>query len=126
MPRPRKDGTAARAVNKRKLTPLFVTKARPQANTYLVWDIEQRGLALAVRPNGHKAFKCIYTFHRRARWYHLGDARAIGLSGARKLAREVMIKVAGGADPQADRKAERSAGTFEELANRYRDEYAKV
>ena len=36
-----------------------------------------------------------------------------------------MNQVANGNDPQADRKAQRQLGTFEELANRYVEEYAK-
>ena len=72
-----------------------------------------------MQPTGHKAWKCIYAFHGRPRWYHIGDAAAIGLADARKLAANVMFEVARGLDPQAQRKAERSLGTFEDLASRY-------
>jgi hypothetical protein len=48
---------------------------------------------------------------------------AIGLSDARKLAGQVMVQVAQGQDPQANRKAMRTSGTFGELAALYR-EYA--
>jgi len=59
------------------------------------------------------------------RWYHLSNANAITVAQARKLANEIMYKVAQGQDPQADRKASRHSGTFEELAKRYVEEYAK-
>ncbi len=36
-----------------------------------------------------------------------------------------MNQVAKGKDPQADRRAHRQLGTFEELASRYVEEYAK-
>jgi integrase len=124
MPRPRRDGTPATAPNRRKLNELFLKKLQPQPRPFVVWDTHRRGLAIQVQPTGHKAWKCIYAFHGRPRWYHIGDAAAIGLADARKLASSVMFEVARGVDPQAQRKAERSLGTFEDLAGRYR-EYAQ-
>src|ERR1019366_1291157 len=121
----RSDGTLAAAPNKRNLTELYIKKTAPRERTFLVWDTFQRGLALQVRPSGHRAWKCVYTHHGRPRWYHIGNAAAIGLSDARKLARRVMFQVAEGKDPAAEKKAERSKGTFEELATRYVEEYAK-
>jgi integrase len=91
----------------------------------MVWDAKQRGLALSVRPNGHMAWKCVYAFHGRARWYHIADARALGLAKAREVAEDVMYRVARGEDPQASRKAARTAGTFEELTTRYFKEWAQ-
>jgi hypothetical protein len=52
-------------------------------------------------------------------------ADAIGLADARVLAAEIMLAVARGKDPQAERKAARGAGTFEELAQRYVDDFAR-
>jgi len=67
----------------------------------------------------------IYHHQGRLRWYRLGNHRDIGLAGARDLARKVMNQVADGKDPQADRKALRGLGTFEELASHYVEVYAK-
>jgi integrase len=50
---------------------------------------------------------------------------AIGLAAARKLAGKIMVEVAEGKDPQADRKAERTSGTFGELVLQYRDHAMK-
>src|SRR5262247_3546722 len=111
--------------NKQKLTSLTVTKLRPTAKPYLVWDSYQRGLALQIQPSGYRSFKLIYRFHNRPRWYHIGAADAIALADARKLAAELMLEVARGKDPAAERKAERGAGTFAEMAERYVEEYAK-
>jgi integrase len=47
------------------------------------------------------------------------------LSDARTLAAEAMLNVAKGKDPAAEKKAERGAGTFADLAVRYVDECAK-
>lgn len=125
MPRPRRDGTPAQAPNKCKLNDLFVKRLKQQARAFVVWDSYQRGLAIVVQSTGHKAWKCVYSFHSRPRWYHIGDAAAVGLADARKLASRVMFQVAEGKDPCAERKAQRSKGTFEELATRYVEEYAK-
>src|SRR5215813_7084858 len=119
MPRPRRDGTPTAPPAKRKLTDLSIRRLVPKDRPYLIWDSHQRGLAISVQPTGHKGWKVIYPFHGRPRWYHLGAADAIALSDARRLAARVMFQVAEGKDPQADRKAARSKGTFEELAARY-------
>ena len=132
MARPRRDGKPSREKRKHKLTSLFVEKAKPEEHGYLVWDTLQKGFVLSVRPTGYKAFKCVYAFHRRVRWYHIADATAIGLADARALAAEVMLQRIKGSDPQAEKKkakveemSERSKGTFQELAKLYLEEHAK-
>ena len=73
MPRPRRDGTPARSEpNKRRLSDAFVRTVRPDPDRVIVyWDTLQHGLALAVQPSGHRAWKCVYTIRRRGpRWYH--------------------------------------------------------
>jgi integrase len=90
-----------------------------------VWDSKQNGLALQIRPNGLRAWKVICNVRGRTRWFHLGAGNAIGLKEARVLARDIMYAVAKGEDPQADKRARRSAGTFAELAERYREDYAQ-
>jgi integrase len=119
MPRPK------RAARKRRLTELSVRKARPESTSYLIWDMLQRGLALRVQPSGSKAWVAIYSRHGRPRWLHLGDANAIALGDARTLAAEAMLVVARGKDPAAEKKAERGAGTFADLAERYLEQWAK-
>ena len=114
-----------RAPLKRRLTELYVRKLKPKAQPFLVWDTHQRGLAVRVQPTGARAWKCIYSHHGRPRWLHLGDAGAIGLADARTLAAEAMLAVARGKDPAGEKRAERGAGTFAELAERYVEHYAK-
>jgi integrase len=111
--------------NKQKINALTVARLKPAEKPYVVWDTLQRGLALRVRPTGARSWKAIYNRHGRTRWLTLGDANAIGLADARQLAAEAMLAVARGGDPAADKKAERSQGTFEELAARYVAEYAQ-
>jgi integrase len=106
---------------KTKLNDLYIRRLKAhEKGPYLVWDTHQRGLAIQVQPTGSKAWKCIYPFHGRPRWYHIADAAAVGLADARLLASRVMFQVAEGKDPQAERRAARGADTFEDLATRYR------
>jgi len=127
MPRTRRDGTPARSANKRRLSNAFIKTVRPDPDRVVVyWDTLQRGLALTVQPSGHLAWKCVYTIRGRGpRWYHMGNARAITLSNARKLASRIFYQVAEGADPHADRLALRGRGSFELLAKRYVEEHAR-
>lgn len=125
MPRPRRDGSPTRPVNKRKLTELYVKRIQPQPTTFAAWDTLQGGLALVVRPNGYRAYKCVYSFQGRVRWYHLAAADEISLEQARELAHEVMYAKAKGKDPQAEKRAKRSAGTFGELVELYFEQHAK-
>ena len=99
-----------RPPNKIKLNELTLQRLKPRARPYLVWNPLQHGLAISVQPSGSRAWKVIYSRHGRPRWYTIGRASAIGLSDARKLAGKIMVRVAEGEDPQADRRAERSAG----------------
>jgi integrase len=99
-----------------------VRKVRAEESAFNVWDDKERGLVLRVQPSGHKAFKAVYSVGGRARWYHIG---AIGLADARRIAQQVRLDVAHGKDPAAERRAERTAGTFAELADRYVNEHAK-
>lgn len=127
MARPRQDGTPARKPDRRRLTEGFVKTVGSDFTRVLVfWDVLQRGLALMVQPTGHRAFKCVYTVRGRGpRWYHIGDARAIPLADARRLTAKMMVAVAEGADPHADRVALRGRGSFEQVAERYLEEHAK-
>jgi integrase len=128
MPRPRRDGTPARSeLNKRRLSEAFIQTVRPDPDRAIVyWDTLQRGLALLVQPSGHRAWKCVYSIRQRGpRWYHLGDARAVALIDARKLASKIMYQVAQGGDPHADRLALRGRGSFEQVARRYVEEHAR-
>jgi integrase len=110
---------------KRRLTELSVRKLPPAAATYLVWDTHQRGLAIRVQPTGRKAWYVVYSRRGRPRWLHLGNAGVIGLADARQMAAEAMLAVAKGKDPAAEKRAERGAGTFAELAGRYVEHFAK-
>jgi integrase len=122
----RKDGTQVRAPNNaRKLTTFYLRGLKPQPQPFLVWDPETNGLAIQVRPNGSRSWKFIYSQHKRVRWFHIGDGRAMSLEEARVRARKLRVQVDDGKDPQALKQAKLSAGTLEDVAGRYR-EHAKT
>ena len=123
MARPRSDGSAPAAPRKHKLTDRFVAGLKPGPRPYLVWDIKQPRLALLIQPSGFKSFKFIFSIRGRNRWYNIGDG--IAVDDARRLAAKVNLKVLEGADPAAEKKAERGASTFAELASRYVEEHAR-
>jgi integrase len=125
MPRPRRDGTPARVARKQKFTDRFVRTIKAESVAFAVWDTYQRGLACRVQPTGQKSWKAVYSRGGRPRWFHIGDASAVGLADARRIAARIMAEVAEGKDPVAERMAERGSGTFAELAERYVEEYAK-
>jgi integrase len=117
MPRPSKDGRAARAARKRVLTEFTIARTKPEAaGAYNIWDLKEPGLVLRIQPSGHRAFKCVYSRQGKPRWYHVG---LVPLSDARRIAAKIRLAVAEGRDPVADRKAERSSGSFAELADAY-------
>jgi integrase len=125
MPRPTKAGEPARPARKKKLTELDVRNAKREPRAYFIWDSFQRGLALRVQPTRTKSWHCVYRFHGARRDYYIGNAGSIGLAVARDVAIDVMSKVAKGKDPVAERRAEKGAGTFAELAANYVERYAK-
>src|SRR5215831_10761075 len=111
--------------NRRKLTVAYVQRVRPEDKVFLTWDTHQRSLVLSVEPTGYRSFKVIYSRRGRPRWYTIGAADAIGLKEAREEAAAIMLQVIRGRDPAAEKRAERGAGTFAELYDRYLEEYAK-
>lgn len=110
--------------NKRRLNNLSINGLKPRAQPFAVWDTMQPGLCVIVQPSGVKNFYVVYRAHGRPRWFRVGRVDAFGLADARKLAKRVMFQVAEGKDPQAERRAERNKGSFEDLYQRYL-EYAK-
>jgi integrase len=95
-----------------------------RANKYEVWDEKVKPLCIRVLPNGTKTFFYVYSFCSRTRWYRIGPL-TIGIKEARRQAVQLIARVARDEDPQAKRMAERGAGTFAELHQRYLEEWAK-
>jgi integrase len=94
----------------------------PGRKDMLVFDGEQRGLAVRVSKNGGKSFLCQYTLNGHKRRVPLGSCDALSLAGARSAASAIIGDVAKGKDPAADRKltiaAERARRDRERLTLR--------
>jgi integrase len=117
--RPREDGSTPLAVTKKSLTDFFVKNLKPADRVTKVYDLKQRGLVVQMQRSGAASYKVYWSQHGRPRWFHIGRTDAIGLAEARKVAAQIMLKVALGEDPQAQRTAQRAAGTFRELVEAY-------
>jgi integrase len=125
MPKPRSDGRLPRPTVRRRLTDRMIRSLVPDpARVDRIYDELQRGLAVFITPEGRKSFVLIYRHRNRNRWHRLGDA-GIGVEAARKIAAKVLYQVAEGRDPQAERVADRRAGSFAELHRLYIDGHAK-
>ena len=81
----------------------------------LVFDSEQRGLAVRVLASGAKSYLAQYSVATRKRRVPLGSVQAISLAMARDAARAVMGQVAMGTDVATDRKTKAEAAKIEAL-----------
>jgi integrase len=115
------------------LTKRAVDQARYSSNGahgrghHVLWDSSVRGFGLRVHPSGRKTFVVFYRAAGRKRLLSLGGYPELTVDQARRLAREKLLTVAGGADPVEDARKERQRSvTFGELARRFLEEHAKV
>ena len=91
------------------------------------WDEDVRGLGLRVSASGRKTWVLMYRVRgdKRLRRATLGTYPTLTLADARDQARTDLTAAAKGRDPAAERKTERQAETFGELAEDYMERYAK-
>src|SRR5258705_6144993 len=109
---------------RKNFTDAGVEELEVRAKKYEVWDTKLPGLCVRIETSGKKTFYFVYSFSGRVRWFRVGPA-AMGADKARVEARKLIGDVARGGDPQAEKRAERGGVTFEQLQNRYVEEYAK-
>jgi hypothetical protein len=84
-----------------------------------VWDTDQEGLSVRIRPSGVKTFEVQYRHEGKLRWYKIERFGRIGLGEARIHARKVIAKAALGQDPQAEKMARRIGDTLSAIYPRY-------
>jgi integrase len=107
-----------------RLTDNIVRKSLPPARGQaMIWDAEVKGLALRVTPNGAKAFVLDYRAEGRQRRITIGSYPDWSVQAARRTAKDMKREVDHGRDPMAERHAERTAATMQELWERYRFEH---
>jgi hypothetical protein len=122
MPRPSGDGRALAATRRRHLTRTFLERVRPEGKPFRVWERRSRAWRCGFQPSGRKTFEFYYRSHGHPAWFVIGDGTP---EAARARAAELRNDVLHGKDPVAERKAERGAGAFAELAERYLEQHAK-
>lgn len=106
------------------LTPANIIAAK--AGTILR-DETVKGLQLIVGKTGGKAFYLYFrTKDGTERRPKLGDTTLMSLAQARKTGKEMLLHVAMGKDPMAERQVRKDAPTVNELADRYWERYAKA
>jgi integrase len=111
------------------LTVKSIDKLSSQLSRIEVPDGLLPGLYLVVQPSGAKSWAVRYRRHGRPAKATIGRYPAITLEKARELARGVMLAVAEGKDPAADKRqarAETEGRSFGEVAARFIERYAKA
>jgi integrase len=98
----------------------------PEKGRLEYFDKTTPGFGLRVTSAGHRSWICLYRHKGEKRRFTLGPYPRLGLADAREKAKEILRRAAKGEDPAAEKKRERKAETFRELAERYLDEHAKV
>lgn len=115
------------------ITKTLVDGLEKQGAEYTIWDAKLPGFGVRVRPTGAKSFIIVY----RAGTGRTAPVRRLTLAAVGKIAPEaartqakiLLGAVANGADPAAEKRANRPKRdrlTFDELAQLYLDQYAKV
>lgn len=84
------------------------------------------GFGLRVSREGRKSWFVMYRHGGRKRRLTLGTYPALSLADARAKAKSNIHTVSDGQDPAAQKKADRLAETFAELAGAYLEKHAKV
>jgi integrase len=117
-----------------RFTDRSIDALKPQAARHEVWEDGRTGLGLRVTPRGVKTFVHMYRFDGKARRLTLGryakpPAVGISLATARRMQGEAKEKLEAGIDPGIqvveERRVERAAETFVELAALYIEKWAK-
>jgi integrase len=119
LPRPAKAKDAAGATRLTKTTvgKLVCPPGRKEA---FYWDAEISGLGLRVYPSGRKVWVMQYRdAGSRTRRHPIGPAPAIDPAAARKLAGDLLRRVAGGANPSVERRQARKAATVGDIFEAY-------
>jgi integrase len=107
-------------------------KRRPPKNGRLeIWDTKTPGLCLRISANGAASWSLRYRPRNGGgkQRITLGSASTLGLADARDRAARLRVDVADGGDPQREQMDRRAAAanelTFDTVAQRYLDEYAR-
>ena len=105
-----------------KLTKRAIDGLKPETSgrDLFVWDDELKGFGVRLKPSGSASYLIQYkTPQRKTRRFAFGKVAVLTPEAAREKARKLLAKVRDGADPSADRHANRNALTVAELCDQY-------
>lgn len=92
----------------------------PSGRDVFVWDSELKGFGVRMKPTGSASFLTQYrTPQGKTRRLAFAKVGVLTPEEARGKARKLLAEVEGGADPSADRHADRTALTVGEVCDRY-------
>ena len=114
-------------MQKNRFTTRFIDSIKPpQSGRDEYWEQATPGFGLRVSASGRKTWVQMYRHHGRLRRLTLGTYPALELKDARDLAKASRRKVEKGLDPASMKLADRNAETFDELADEYLEQHAKL
>lgn len=100
-----------------------VKQLEPKSKTYSVWCSELKGFGVRVNPAGSMSFIAKYRVNGKQQMATIGRTDSLKAEAARRRARELMGSAAMGINEIALEKADRSAATITELAERFIETY---
>ena len=110
---------------KEAFTARWVKALKPTSERVEYFDETLTGLVLRIEPSGRKSWRVAFRANNRWRRMNIGAVSLMDLATARDRARGILGGVANGQDPADERRADREAGTFAELAKDYIEKHAK-
>src|SRR5439155_8488717 len=103
--------------------------APPASGQVTHWDAAPAGFGLRIAAGGTKTWVVQYRLGGRTgkvQRLTLGRYPLLGVADARDKAKEALAAVVQGEDPAGDKRAEREAATFGEVASEYLERHAKA
>lgn len=89
---------------KLKMTDQALAKQKPKGDRYEVWDTLVSNLMVTVFPSGKKTWSVRYRSDNKRVKMKLGDYPTLGLSDARRKAKDVLVSVADGENPAYEKR----------------------
>jgi integrase len=89
---------------KLKMTDQALAKQKPREDRYEVWDTLVSNLMVTVFPSGKKTWSVRYRSDSKRVKMKLGDYPTLGLSDARRKAKDVLVSVADGENPAYEKR----------------------
>lgn len=108
-----------------RLTKRSVDSLETKAADYFVWDETLAGFGVRVMPSGAKTYQCQYRKGGRTRRVSLGRHGVLTVDEARKLAKELLGRVAKGENPAEEISRNRRVPTVAALCERFFETHAK-